>query len=78
MEIREFKRVLQQVMIVPIAALLVLAGVLILQIRERHGTSTQIERSDQRIALANLVEQTARRRRNWRSRVPDHLRPALS
>lgn len=56
MEIGEFKRVLQQVMIVPVVALLVLAVILIIQVRAASGTVDLLERSDRRIALANLVE----------------------
>src|SRR4051812_12536710 len=56
LELREFKRVLQQVMIVPVAALLLMAVILILQVRNASGTVDLLDRSDRRIALANLVE----------------------
>ncbi|GAC1420605.1 MAG: hypothetical protein NVSMB62_14720 [Acidobacteriaceae bacterium] len=56
MELREFKRVLQQVMVVPVAALLILAGVLIWQIYGASSTVDQIEQSDRRMAQAHLIE----------------------
>ncbi|MDP9038825.1 MAG: CHASE3 domain-containing protein [Acidobacteriota bacterium] len=56
MELREFKRILQQVMIVPILALLILAGVLVRQIIGATNTVAEIEGVDRRIAQAHLVE----------------------
>lgn len=43
-------------MVVPMAALLILAGVLAWQIRGATATVGQIEQSDRRIALAHLIE----------------------
>ena len=56
MELSEFRRILQQVMLLPIVALLLLAFILIWQIRGSDVTVGQIEQTDQRIALARLVE----------------------
>jgi CHASE3 domain sensor protein len=56
LEIREFKRVLQQVMILPVAALLLLAIILILQLRAASRIVDSMEQSERRIALAHLVE----------------------
>lgn len=56
MELREFKRILQQVMSLPIAALLLLAGILSYQIYLAQNTVSLIERSDRRIALATLIQ----------------------
>lgn len=56
MELDEFKRVLQHVMIVPVAVLLVLAVILVFQVRNASSTVQMIEQADRRIALATLVE----------------------
>lgn len=56
MELREFKRVLVQVMCLPIVALLLVAAILSYEIYSAQGTVELIERSDHRIALAELIE----------------------
>ncbi len=56
MELKRFKRTLRQVLILPIVACLVLAGVLVWQIAQSNSTVTLIERSDRRIALATSIE----------------------
>ena len=56
MELKRFKRTLRQVLILPIVACLVLAGVLVWQIAGSNSTVALIERSDRRIALATSIE----------------------
>jgi PAS domain S-box-containing protein len=56
LELSQFKRTLRQVLVLPVVALLVLAGVLIWQILGAGKTVDLIERSDQRIALATQIE----------------------
>ena len=56
MELERFKRTLRQVMILPIASCLVLAGVLAWQIHQSNATVGLIEQSDRRIALATRIE----------------------
>lgn len=56
MELRRFRRTLRQAMVLPIVACLFLAGVLAYQIQGSNSTVDLIERSDQRIALATLIE----------------------
>jgi PAS domain S-box-containing protein len=56
LELIQFKRALRQVLILPVVALLLLAGVLIWQIRGASSTVDLIEQTDQRITLANLIE----------------------
>ncbi len=56
MEFKRFKRTLRQVLLLPIVACLLLAGVLVWQISGANSTVGLIEDSDQRIALATLIE----------------------
>ena len=56
MEPKKFQRTLRQVLILPVVACLFLAGVLIWQIRGANSTVGLIEESDERIALATLIE----------------------
>lgn len=56
MELQRFKRTLRQVMILPITACLVLAGVLAWQIQGSNTTVGLVEDSDRRIALATRIE----------------------
>ena len=56
MELKRFKRTLRQVLLLPIVACLLLACVLVWQIRGANATVGLIEESDQRIALATLIE----------------------
>ena len=56
MEFKRFKRTLRQVLLLPIVACLLLACVLVWQIRGANDTVGLIEESDQRIALATLIE----------------------
>jgi PAS domain S-box-containing protein len=56
LELSKFKQILRQVMILPVLALLLLAGVLTLQIHEANVTVGQIDDSDHRIALITLIE----------------------
>ncbi len=56
MELRQFKRTLQQAMILPVIACLFLAGVLIWQIHDSNATVDRIQQADQRIALATKIE----------------------
>jgi PAS domain S-box-containing protein len=58
-ELSELKRILQQVMVLPVVALLLLAGVLIWLIHNSNVAVEDIEISDQRIALATLIERLA-------------------
>ena len=56
MEFKRFKRTLWQVLLLPVVACLVLAGILVWQIGEANATVGLIEDADQRIALATLIE----------------------
>jgi PAS domain S-box-containing protein len=56
LEFKRFKRTLRQVLLLPIVACLLLACVLVWQIRGANATVGLIEESDQRIALATLIE----------------------
>jgi len=56
LEFKRFKRTLRQVLLLPIVACLLLAGVLVWQISGANSTVGLIEDSDQRIALATLIE----------------------
>jgi len=56
LEFKQFKRTLRQVLLLPIVACLLLACVLVWQIRGANATVGLIEDSDQRIALATLIE----------------------
>jgi PAS domain S-box-containing protein len=56
LELKQFQRTLRQVLILPIAACLVLAGVLVWQVAGANSTVALIERSDRRIALAITIE----------------------
>ncbi len=56
MELKRFKRTLRQVMILPIAACLVLAGVLVWQVRNSNATVGLIQQADRRIALVTRIE----------------------
>jgi PAS domain S-box-containing protein len=56
LELKRLKRALRQVLILPIIACLVLAGVLVWQVAGSEKTVIMIERSDQRIALATQIE----------------------
>ncbi len=56
MEFKRFKRTLRQVLLLPIVACLLLAGVLVWQISRAISTVGLIEDSDQRITLATLIE----------------------
>jgi len=56
LEFKQFKRTLRQVLLLPIVACLLLASVLVWQIRGANATVGLIEDSDQRIALATLIE----------------------
>ena len=51
----QFNRVLRQVFLLPVAALLVVAGALYLQIRNANATVDLIQESDARISQATLV-----------------------
>jgi PAS domain S-box-containing protein len=55
-ELKQFKRTLQQAMVLPIAACLFLAVVLAWQIEQSSATVKLIEDADQRIALATRIE----------------------
>jgi PAS domain S-box-containing protein len=55
-ELKQFKRTLQQAMVMPIAACMFLAGVLAWQIRQSSATVDLIEKADLRIALATRIE----------------------
>jgi PAS domain S-box-containing protein len=55
-ELKQFKRTLQQAMILPIAACLLLAAVLAWQIHQSSTTVDMIEKADLRIALATRIE----------------------
>jgi PAS domain S-box-containing protein len=59
LEFKRFKRTLRQVLLLPVVACLLLAGVLVWQIRGANSTVGLIEDSDQRIALATLIEKLA-------------------
>jgi PAS domain S-box-containing protein len=54
-ELSEFKGILRQVLLLPIVALLLLAGILIWQFRESNSTVVLIEQSDRRISIANRL-----------------------
>jgi len=56
LEFKRFKRTLRQVLLLPIVACLLLASVLVWQISGANSTVGLIEDSDQRIALATLIE----------------------
>ena len=56
MEFILFKRTLRQVLLLPVVACLVLAGILVWQISGANATVGLIEESDQRIAHATLIE----------------------
>ena len=56
MEFILFKRTMRQVLLLPIVACLVLAGILVWQILGANVTVGLIEQSDRRIALATLIE----------------------
>jgi PAS domain S-box-containing protein len=56
LEFKRFQRTLRQVLLLPIVACLLLAGVLVWQISGANSTVGLIEDSDQRIALATLIE----------------------
>jgi PAS domain S-box-containing protein len=56
LEFKRFKRTLRQVLLLPIVACLLLACVLVWQIRGANATVGLIEESDERIALATLIE----------------------
>jgi PAS domain S-box-containing protein len=56
LELKKFQRTLRQVLVLPVLACLVLAGVLIWQISRANATVGLIEESDQRIALATQIE----------------------
>ena len=56
MEFILFKRTMRQVLLLPVVACLVLAGILVWQISGANATVGLIEQADQRIALATLVE----------------------
>jgi PAS domain S-box-containing protein len=56
LELREFKRILRQVMVLPVLALLLLAGALSWQIYAAAKTVTQIEVQDERIARTNRIQ----------------------
>jgi PAS domain S-box-containing protein len=55
-ELKQFKRTLQQAMVLPIAACLFLAGVLAWQLRQSSSIVDLIENADLRIALATKIE----------------------
>ena len=56
MEFKRFKRTLRQVLLLPIVACLLLACVLVWQIRGANATVGLIEESDSRIALTTRIE----------------------
>ena len=56
MEFILFRRTMRQVLLLPIIACLLLAGILVWQILGANDTVGLIEESDQRIALATLIE----------------------
>lgn len=56
MEFKRFKRTLRQVLILPIVACLLLAWILVWQIRRANDTVGLIEESDQRISLDSQIE----------------------
>ena len=56
MEFKRFKRTLRQVLLLPIVACLMLACVLVWQIRGANATVGLIEESDRTIALAIRIE----------------------
>jgi PAS domain S-box-containing protein len=56
LELIRFRRTLRQVLVLPIVACLVLAGVLVWQIQGANFTVGLIEDSDRSIALATLIE----------------------
>jgi PAS domain S-box-containing protein len=56
LEFKQFKRTLRQVLLLPIVACLLLACILVWQIRGANSTVGLIEQADQRIALATLIE----------------------
>jgi CHASE3 domain sensor protein len=53
--LRQFNSVLRQVFLLPVVALLVVAGALYLQIRNANATVDLIQESDARISQATLV-----------------------
>ncbi|HWW97356.1 MAG TPA: ATP-binding protein [Edaphobacter sp.] len=55
MNLRQFNSVLRQVFLLPVVALLVVAGALYLQIRNANATVNLIQNSDARISQATLV-----------------------
>ncbi len=55
MNLRQFNNVLRQVFLLPVVALLVVAGALYLQIRNANATVDLIQESDTRISQATLV-----------------------
>ncbi|MGH9597812.1 MAG: CHASE3 domain-containing protein, partial [Edaphobacter sp.] len=55
MNLNQFKSVLRQVFLLPVVALLVVAGALYLQIRDSNATVRLIQESDARISQATLV-----------------------
>lgn len=55
MNLREFKRVLQQVFFIPILAVMATAAALFLQIREANQTVNLIQLTDQRISQSTLA-----------------------
>ncbi len=56
MNLREFNSILRQVFLLPVVALLVIAGALYVQIRGANRTVTLIQDSDARISQATTVE----------------------
>jgi len=56
LELKQFQRTLRQVLVLPIVACLVLAGVLVWQIHGSNATVGQIENSDHRISVATRIE----------------------
>jgi PAS domain S-box-containing protein len=56
LELKRFQQTLRQVLVLPVVACLVLAGVLVWQIQGANATVGRIEESDQRIALATHIE----------------------
>ena len=55
MELSQFKRILLQVFVLPVLALLLMAGALYLDIRGSNNTVNLIQQSDERITQATLV-----------------------
>jgi PAS domain S-box-containing protein len=56
LELKRFQQTLRHVLLLPIVACLVLAGVLTWQIRRANSTVNLFEQSDRRIALATQIE----------------------